>query len=355
MEHVGIDVGSRYSQICVRTGNGEIVYEKKVRTTDLPAWFFQQKPSRVVMETCAEAFLLADHASEAKHDPIVVPSTLSRQLGVGQRRLKNDTRDGRALSAASTRVENLPRVHVPTRASREMKELCGNRDTAVRMRTKLVNRVRGTLRSLLMHVKCTPETLPAKVRDALQAHPTKLMMLEPLLATLEALNVQIRELDKLVKETAKKHPVCRQLMTIPGVGPITSLRFVAAIDDPRRFKDGTKVASYVGLTPGEDTTGYKRKTTRITKAGDSQLRWTLVQAAWCLWRRRQGDRQVRWAKKLAERSSTQSAVVALARKLCVMMHAMWKNGSAYDPQRDAQTQDMEEEDVRAQLTEALRD
>ena len=93
----------------------------------------------------------------------------------------------------------------------------------------------------------------------------------------------------------------RRLMTVPGVGPVTAARFVAALDQVERFPNASRVASYLGLVPGEDTTGFRVKRTRLTRAGAPQVRWALGQAAWSLYLRRPDDPMVQWAKDIAER------------------------------------------------------
>ena len=120
MEHVAIDLGSRESQVCVRNARGEILLERKVPTARLPAYLAKRPRSRVIVETCAEAFFVADAASAAGHEVRVVPASLVRQLGVGERGVKNDQRDARKLSEVSTRID-LPSVHVPSELSRERK------------------------------------------------------------------------------------------------------------------------------------------------------------------------------------------------------------------------------------------
>jgi transposase len=124
-------------------------------------------------------------------------------------------------------------------------------------------------------------------------------------------------------------------MTVPGVGPVTAARFVAAVDDVRRFPTAATVASYLGLIPGENTTGFRTKRTRLTRAGAPQVRWALGQAAWSLYRHRPSDPMVQWAKQIAARRGAQVAITALARKLAHVLYALWKHETTYDPARSA--------------------
>src|SRR4051812_16103542 len=191
MDHIGIDLGDKESQVCVRTSAGTIIEEVRCRTTDLGAWLSRRASSRVVVETCTEAFRVAAIAQRHGHEVRVVAATLVRALGVGQRGLKNDERDARTLSEASCRID-LPSVHIPTVVSQEVKAICVSRESLVRMRTVLVNRVRSYLRSRIgERLRATPDTLPAKVRRALLDDPEGLPAhLERLLVVLETLRVQ---------------------------------------------------------------------------------------------------------------------------------------------------------------------
>src|SRR5262245_41711158 len=114
MEHLAIDLGSRESQICVRSSDGTILKEERVGTKSLGRYLAKRARSRVVVEACAEAFAVADAAMQAGHETVIVPATLAPSLGVGERGIKTDTRDARNLSEASCRMSRLPSVHVPT-------------------------------------------------------------------------------------------------------------------------------------------------------------------------------------------------------------------------------------------------
>jgi transposase len=336
MDHIGIDLGSRDSQVCVRNSAGAITEEGRRPTTELSRWLANRAPSRVVMETCTEAFRLAGVAQRHGHEVRVVAATLVGALGVGQRGLKNDERDARTLSEASCRID-LPSVHIPTVLSQEVKAICVSREALIRMRTQLVNRVRSYLRSRIgQRLRATPETLPVKVRRALLDDPEGLPAhLERVLVVLETLRGQIAEADAELRALAREDTRMRRLMSVPGVGPVTAARFVAALDDVDRFPNAASVASYLGLIPGENTTGFRTKRTRLTRAGAPQVRWALGQAAWSVYLRRPQDPMVQWAKQVAARRGAQVAIMALARKLAHVLYALWKHGTTYDPARGA--------------------
>jgi transposase len=337
MDHVAIDLGGRESQICVRQSDGTIVEERRVRTSSLRAFLWRRAKSRVVLETCAEAFTVADAALEHGHEVRVVPATLVRSLGVGSRRTKTDRRDAQILSEVSCRID-LPSVHVPTEASRRRKSMCGMREALVGARTKLINCVRGWLRTQGVRIRSGGvSTFPQRVRHHFQAEtPTPLPpYVERMLATIEQLNLQLDEADKELAEVAAKDPQCQRLMTVPGVGPVTSVRFVAALDEHQRFPSAHAVQAYLGLVPGENSSSERQERLSITKAGARAVRWTLVQAAWSARRYRPNDPMVRWSLEVEKRRGKRVAVVALARKLAGILFAIWRDGSTYDPRRGA--------------------
>jgi transposase len=142
MEHVAIDLGGRESQVCVRAAEGQILLERKLPTRDLESFLKHKPHSRVVLETCAEAFRIADLALSCEHQVRVVPATLVRSLGVGARRIKTDRRNAQVLSEVSCRID-LPSVHIPTNLARERRSMCGMREELLSTRTALINCVRG--------------------------------------------------------------------------------------------------------------------------------------------------------------------------------------------------------------------
>lgn len=331
MQHLAIDLGGRESQVCIRDERGIIVRESRVLTGELQKFLKAQPSSRVVMETCSESFTVAGWARAWGHEVCIVPAAQVRALGVGARGLKNDVRDAQVLSDVSAKVD-LHSVHIPSELSRERKARCTAREALVEARTKLVNVVRSFLRQQVEQVRCTPATMPAKVRKHLLGSAEGVpSYVEQVLQGIESLTQQIQEADRQLIELAQEDPTCRLLMTIPGVGSVTAMRFVAAIDDPARFPCAEAVCSYLGLTPGENTTGFKPRRTGITKAGAPRVRRTLTQAAWCLWRLRPDDPLVQWAQRVADRRGKLKANIALCRKLAAVMYAMWRDGRPYNP------------------------
>ena len=332
MYHIAVDLGGSKSQICVRNSDGEILAERKVKTSSVASCL--PSPARVILETCAEAFHVADQIRDRDGlEPVIVPAVLAPQLGVGQRGVKTDIRDGRALSEMSCRMENLPSVHVPTLTSRDRKSMIGARDSLVKCRTALINSVRGWMRTHLLKPRSgTSETFPKRARTACLERPEGLpMYIEHQLAVIEDLNARIKELYKEITRVAAADEVAARLQDIPGVGPITALAFRACIDKVERFDKASAVASYLGLTPGERSSSERVRRLGINKAGAARVRVALVQASWVLWRTQPNDPNVLWAKQIAQRRGNQKAIVALARKLSRIMFAMWRDATTYIP------------------------
>jgi len=333
MRHLAVDLGGKESQVCTRDSDAKILEERRVPTSRLPAFLMVQPLSRVILETGAEAFAIADAALLAGHEVRVVPATLVRSLGVGARGIKTDRRDAQVLSEVSCRID-LPSVHVPSQRSREWKSMCGMRQALVDSRTKMVNTVRGWMRGRITHVALgTVSTFPRRVREEQEEDlPT---YVERQLQAIEQLTLSIKAFDKEFAAIAEADPVCRRLMTAPGVGPLVSVRFVSTVDNLARFPDPHALESYLGLTPGEDSSSERKRITGITKAGNTRTRWILVQAAWTILRTRPGDPMAQWASKIAAKKGKKTAVIALARKLAGILFAMWRDASEYNPTKGA--------------------
>lgn len=329
MEHVALDLGGMESQVCIRKETGEILSESRIRTASLGRWLSKRPPSQVVMETCSEAFAIADAARAAGHQVTVIPSVLVRALGVASHGVKTDWRDAQNLSAASVRTP-LPGVHIPSATSREHKSVCGMRDALVQSRTMLINTVRGWLRREARRPRTgKAETFVSRVRQLLGT--TIPPFVERQLQTISHLDGQILQADRELEELARKHPDCPRLMTVPGVGPVTAIRFCAAVDDTKRFPSSAQLQSYLGLTPGENSSSNKQRKTGITKAGPAALRACLVQAAWAATRSKGKHPMLDWHLEVQKRRGKRAAIVALARKLGAILFAILRDGTFYDP------------------------
>jgi transposase len=249
-------------------------------------------------------------------------------LGVGARRTKTDKRDARALSEVSTRID-LPSVHIPSARSREWKTMAGVHDALVSCRTKLINNVRGWLRGQARRPRSgTAEAFTERVR-ALGELP---VYITSELNVIDALSEEIAASAKRFAALTKTDPVCKRLTTVPGVGPSTALRFVAALDVVTRFASAHKAEAYLGLSPGEKSSSERQQRLGITKAGSNSVRWVLIQAAWILRTccRSPAARKLQlWAAEVEKRRGKGVATVALARKLAGILFALWRDGTEF--------------------------
>ena len=275
---------------------------------------------------------MAALAQRAGHDVRVVAATLVRSLGVGHRGLKNDVRDARVLSEASCRMD-LPSVHIPTAISQEVKAICVSREALIKTRTQLIGRVRGYVRARLGRVlRATPESLPKRVRKALARGSRGAP--GPLGASARGAGDGERADCGGRYRAAHARRGGRADVAFDD-GAWRRARHGGAVRGRdrrhRAIPDGRerRVVSRSGA--GENTTGFRTKRTRLTRAGAPQVRWALGQAAWSLYIRRKTDPMALWAKQIAERRGAQVAIMALARKLAHVLYAIWKHEVAVRP------------------------
>jgi transposase len=336
VEHVGVDLGSSQSAICILKADGSIASEFLLRTDDLERFFDRQSASVIAMESCAESRKVALIARRYQHVVRVVPTSTVRALNVGARRIKTDKRDARALAEASFRLgDKLPTVHVRGDEIAAIQDLINCRASLIQARTAAINFTRSMLRkALIQRPRCTPENFCKAIRSLPTAEEDAHQVIAAQLAVIDAINEQIVLLDGRIATLAKENEKATRLQKISGVGPIVSLAFLIAIDDPKRFASASHVASYVGLAPGENTTGGRVRRTGVIAAGQRQLRALLVQAAHSkLNGRRNLDPLALWARELSLTKDRKVVICALARRLAVVMWAMLRDDAPYDPSR----------------------
>jgi transposase len=282
---------------------------------------------------------------------------LVRQLGVGQRKVKNDRRDAQVLAVASGRNgDSLPHVHVPSSASRQLRRVLAARSSLVSCRAKQVTAAKSLLRQELVLLPTgTTAAFPQRARTALDGS-TLLDVIEPMLQAIESLTLSIALCDQQVEALCADDAQVKLLKTVPGIGPVIAAMVLAVIDEPGRFDKGAQLASYVGLTPGENTTGGKRRLTGITRAGQGQMRTLLIQACWTLIRTMPDCALAKRYARMSLHKPKQVAIVATARKLSVVIHAMLHKHQPFNPTLGATTpKDAKgQASVQEQLAEALR-
>ena len=332
MVHIGIDVHVRESQICVLRETGELTQQRIATRRDrLAAVLGSLAPARVLLEASGQSEWVATCLEGLGHEVVVADPNYA-PMYPGRRRIKTDRRDAEALAVACAKGTYRP-VHRRAAAQRAVQVQLTVREQLVRVRTQLINVVRATVRGEGLRLGSgTAETVAARVAGL--ALPAALRTtLAPLLTLLDQVSAQLAEVEATLTAAAAQTPGVAPLLTLPGVGPVTALAFVGTLDTPTRFGRTAEVTSYLGLVPGERSSGDRRQRGGITKRGPRRLRWLLVQAAWCVWRSTRADiAPLRaWAHRLGARRGVRVAVVALARRLARILFAMWREGTPFRP------------------------
>lgn len=335
---IGLDLGDRTSRSYEVNANGECDREATVHTTveGITRYFEGRPRCRVVLEVGTHSPWVSRQIAQLGHEAIVAnPSAMF--AGKPRRRRRNDRLDARFLARQGRADPELlyPIRHRSADAQRDLASLRA-RDQLVSARTKLINHVRGAVKSTGARLsRCSAEAF-AK-RAAVELPAALAPALTPLVEVIADLTRRIARAEtQLAKLTAERHPVAQRLQQhLRGVGPLTALAFVLVVEDPTRFKKSRDVGAYFGLVPRLDDSGDGEPQLRISKAGDEFGRRLLVSAAQyilgpfglpC-------DLQ-RYGSAIAERggkNAKKRAVVAVARKLAVLLHRLWISGATYDP------------------------
>lgn len=335
---VGLDMGDKIHAICVLDAEGKVVERAEVANTvaAIRKRFARMKPCLVALEAGTHSGWVSRILEELGHEVLVGNPRKLRAIWDNDQ--KNDVRDAEML-ARIARFD--PRLLHPIR-HRGQEAQCDlaaikARDELVKVRTALVAHVRGLVKSIGERLpKCSPECFHLRAAEALPAELAP--ALEPVVQSIAELTVRIRHCDQLVEKLSReKYPETEALQAIPGVGPVTALAYVLTLEDNARFEKSRDVGPFLGLTPRRDQSGQVDKQLRITKAGDAYLRRLLVQCAQYVLGRFGPDCDLRrFGLRLAERggkNAKRRAVVAVARKLGVLLHCLWKTGAAYEPDR----------------------
>jgi transposase len=333
MDYGAIDLHARYSWIRIVTGDGAVLFERRVTTTReaFRGIFEGRRRVRMLLESSTESEWVAQTLEACGQEVIVASPTYALMYGHRDPQIKTDRRDVAALSEAC-RLGIYRRAHRVGRVQQERRRELRVREQLVRIRTQLINVLRSQLRQQGQRLPSgTSATVPQRFAALAVAEPLR-RSLAPVIAVLDTIGEQLRAADAALAAAVQQDPVVRRLMTAPGVGAITALTYRAVLDDVTRFADARQVAAYLGLVPREDSSGARQRRGHITKAGPPGVRVLLVQASWCIWRQRRGRAALHaWVERLAARRGRRIAVVALARRLGRILFAMWRDGRDYCP------------------------
>jgi transposase len=337
MTTIGVDLGDRTSRYCRLNESGAVVKEDALPTTKkaLTRMFAPLKRARVVVEAGTHSPWISRLLAQLGHEVIVANP---RELALISRSSRKDDRtDARTLARLGQAAPELlrPIRHRSEQAQMDLMRI-RVRANLVDLRTGLINATRGLAKSVGERVApCDADQFDLA---RLAGLPELLRVtLTPLVLEIERLTVQIKASDGEIEQIARAHyPETARLKQISGVGTLIALTFVLTLDDEQRFTKSRDVGCFAGLRPKRGDSGQHQPQLRISKEGDKYLRKMLVQGAHYILSRRGPDTDLkRWGLQLAAsgKNSKKRAVVAVARKLAVLMHALWKSGAVYQPLR----------------------
>jgi transposase len=338
---IGVDLGDRWSFYCVLEEAGKIILEQKVPTTPeaMKQTFSRIPQSRIALETGTHSPWVSRLLTELGHEVIVAHAQKVQLITKSNR--KDDRHDARTLARLARIDPELlgPIRHRSVQAQIHLTVIRA-RAELVSARTALVNAARGLVKSYGQRLpKCGTQQVGRELAAALSTELRD--VLEPLLKEIESLNERIKEYDERMEKIAKEvYPEVSLLKQVKGVGTQIALTYVLTIEDPHRFLKSREIGCFLGLRPGRRNSGESEPQKRISKEGDRYLRTMMVQGAHYILGPFGADSDLRrWGLKLAERggkNAKKRAVVAVARKLAVLLHRLWVSGEVYEPLRNSQ-------------------
>jgi len=332
---VGLDLGDRFSNFCVLDAQGEIVEEGRVATTKeaLTKKYSEMAPCRIALEVCTYSPWVSRLLKGMGHEVLVAQSSKVALIYMNHR--KGDRVDAQLLAKLARVDPGLlsPVEHRGEKAQEDL-QVVRSRNILVETRTKLINHVRSSAKVFGMRLGyCSAECFHKKIPALLPEQLCK--TLGRVLETIGELTAQINAYEKEMAALCRAHPATELLQMVPGVGPVTALSFVLTIDRPERFRHSRDIGPYLGLVPKRDQSGETDKHLRISKAGDSFLRKLLVTCAHYVMGPKGPDCALRrWAVArlgAGGANAKKRTVVAVARKLAVLLHRLWVTGECYEP------------------------
>jgi transposase len=337
---IGLDLGDRSSWYCVLDATGGVLLEQRLSTTPkaMKEVFGGMPRSRVALETGMHSPWVSRLLSELGHETIVAHARNVRLIGESRR--KDDRLDARTLGRLA-RIDPQLLTPVKHRSAQAQAHLTVIRARAglVRARTSLINTVRGLTKSYGERLRgCNPRSMnPEKAQEL---SPELQSALGPVLEGIESLSARIREYNERIEDLAEEsYPEVARLKQVKGVGTLIALTYILTLEDPGRFRKSRDVGCYVGLQPGRRNSGQSEPQLHISKEGDPYLRTLLVQGAHHILGPFGADCDLRrWGLKLAERggkNGKKRAIIAVARKLAVLLHRLWVGGEVYQPLRNS--------------------
>ncbi len=330
--YAGLDVSMEETAVCMIDEDGTVVGEAKVASDPTAIAAYLSGWPRVV-KVGHEAGGLSPwlHAGlEGLGVAVICIETRRMKAFAKASPVKTDRRDAK-LIALAMRGGLYRSVHVKSEAAHKLRLALTARGAVLRQARRLQGKIRGDLKVFGIKLgRVGSGGFAGRVKACLAGDDDLWALIAPLLEARQALLAQVRLYDGQLRRLAHGDATCRLLMTAPGVGPLTALAFRAGIDDPERFRRSSAVPPALGLTPRIDQSGERERCGAITKAGDKLLRSLLFEAANALLTRTRSSFALkRWGLRIAKRRGINRARVAVARKLAIILHRMWRDGTAF--------------------------
>jgi transposase len=339
MQHsAGLDVSMKETSVCIIDESGAIVREVKVEShpEDLLRVLSDQSYSfkRIGLEAGPLSQWLYSALAEAGL-PVVCVEVRHMKAILQAQGNKNDRNDARGI-AQMMRVGIFRTVHVKTVQSQKLRALLTSRKLLLCKVLDIENDIRGVLRNFGLKVGIARgRRFEVRVRELVEEHPDLASYIEPVLTARRVLREQFDILHRQLLAVVRADQICRRLMTVPGIGPVVALAYRTAVDVPTRFAKSKGVGAAFGLTPTQYQSGETDRKGRISKRGDEATRVLLYEAAQVMLTRTTKWNWLKvWAMQIAKRSGFKRAVVALARRLAVVLHRMWVDGTDFRWTRD---------------------
>lgn len=333
--YIGLDVSMKETNICVVDERGNILHESRVLSNPdrIAEHLFALEMSieKISIESGSISRWLVSHLQalglpviciDARHVSAILSTTVN----------KTDRNDAFGLANA-TRCGMVKEVYLKTEASTDVSVLIGSRSTLVKQRTQMKNTIRGLLKNYGILIRnCGKKSFTTLAKEAVEDLSILSQMgLTALIGSYEYLGQAIDDISKQIGICAAEDKEASLLMSIPGVGPMTALSFKAALGDPKRFEDSRDLGAYFGLTPRQYASGEICRQGKISKCGSREMRSLLYESASVmLTRTKAWSKPKAWALKIQRKKGHKKAAIALARKLCEIMHQMLLTGKDFE-------------------------
>jgi transposase len=333
MEHfAGLDVLVKQTSVCIVDETGKIVREVKVASEPDALLQVLAKPAYRLKRIGLEAGPLSQWLFSAVAEaglPVVCVETRHMRAVLKAQINKTDRNDARGI-AQMMRAGLYRPVHVKTLRSQKLRMLLTHRKLLQSKAIAIENDLRATLRNFGLKVGMVGAVkFEGRIRELVANIPDLAILVEPLLIVRRALREQFDILHRRLLAVVRDDQVCRRLMTVAGVGPVVALTYRATVDVPARFRNSKAVGVVFGLTPAKYQSGEVDRTGAISRCGDEMMRVMLYEAAQSMLYSRKWSWLKAWAMQIARRRGMKKAIVALARRLAVVMHRIWVDGTEF--------------------------